>query len=68
MSILNAIHSGKFSSDRTIKEYSKNIWNVQPCKVIEDIGLMKGKAPPVQESKPIKKSGFVDEAHKAQKP
>jgi len=22
---------GKFSSDRTISEYAKDIWNVKPC-------------------------------------
>ena len=26
MSIYNAIYSGKFSSDRTISEYAKDIW------------------------------------------
>ena len=33
MSILNAIRTGKFSSDRTIREYCKEIWNVKPVKV-----------------------------------
>lgn len=28
MSILNAVRMGKFSSDRAINEYCKNIWNV----------------------------------------
>ncbi len=31
--ILNISASGKFSSDRTIEEYTKEIWNVEPCKV-----------------------------------
>lgn len=30
MSILNVARMGKFSSDRSIKEYCENIWNVQP--------------------------------------
>ena len=28
MSILNVARIGKFSSDRTIQEYAKDIWNV----------------------------------------
>ena len=28
--ILNIAASGKFSSDRTIAEYARDIWNVQP--------------------------------------
>jgi glycogen phosphorylase len=31
--ILNVAASGKFSSDRTIAEYSKEIWNAKPCPV-----------------------------------
>ena len=31
--ILNVAGSGKFSSDRTIKEYAAEIWKVQPCPV-----------------------------------
>jgi len=31
--ILNVAASGKFSSDRTIKEYAKEIWNAKPCPV-----------------------------------
>ena len=33
LDILNIAASAKFSSDRTIKEYAKDIWNVSPCKV-----------------------------------
>jgi starch phosphorylase len=32
-SILNVAASGKFSSDRTIAEYAKDIWNAKPCPV-----------------------------------
>ncbi|WP_133880431.1 glycogen/starch/alpha-glucan phosphorylase [Panacagrimonas perspica] len=33
MSILNSARSGLFSSDRTIAEYCRDIWNVQPVQV-----------------------------------
>jgi glycogen phosphorylase len=33
--ILNVAGSGKFSSDRTIREYATDIWNVQPCPIPE---------------------------------
>ena len=32
--ILNVAGSGKFSSDRTIAEYAKDIWEVKPCPVL----------------------------------
>jgi glycogen phosphorylase len=31
--ILNVACSGKFSSDRTIAEYARDIWGAQPCPV-----------------------------------
>jgi starch phosphorylase len=31
--ILNIAGSGKFSSDRTIAEYARGIWNTPPCPV-----------------------------------
>lgn len=37
MSILNSVRMGKFSSDRTIREYCDQIWDVQPVKVSADI-------------------------------
>ncbi|NER83449.1 MAG: glycogen/starch/alpha-glucan phosphorylase, partial [Leptolyngbya sp. SIO1D8] len=33
MSILNVARSGKFSCDRTISEYCKDVWKVKPIKV-----------------------------------
>ncbi len=31
--LLNVARSGKFSSDRTIQEYARDIWHVKPCNV-----------------------------------
>jgi starch phosphorylase len=31
--VLNIASSGKFSSDRTIREYASQIWNVEPCPI-----------------------------------
>ena len=31
--VLNVAGSGKFSSDRTIADYAKDIWNAAPCPV-----------------------------------
>ncbi len=33
--ILNVAASGRFSSDRTIAQYAKEIWNVKPCPIPE---------------------------------
>ena len=33
MAIINVAASGVFSSDRTINEYAKDIWNLKPCDV-----------------------------------
>jgi starch phosphorylase len=42
MSILSVAGSGKFSSDRTIREYAEDIWDVKPCKR----PMTKSNAPP----------------------
>lgn len=31
--MLNTAHSGKFSSDRTIEEYVRDIWHLEKVKV-----------------------------------
>ncbi|HWP52128.1 MAG TPA: glycogen/starch/alpha-glucan phosphorylase [Clostridia bacterium] len=33
MSAVNIAHAGQFSSDETIREYSKDIWNIHPTKL-----------------------------------
>ena len=33
MCLMNIANSGKFSTDRTIAEYAKEIWHITPCPV-----------------------------------
>jgi starch phosphorylase len=33
MSILNSARVGRFSSDRSISEYCRDIWNVRPVEI-----------------------------------
>jgi starch phosphorylase len=36
MSILNVARMGKFSSDRAIREYCRDIWHVEPVEIVMD--------------------------------
>ena len=36
MCIMNVANSGKFSTDRTIAEYAREIWNIKPCPISAD--------------------------------
>ncbi|MEI8122801.1 MAG: glycogen/starch/alpha-glucan phosphorylase, partial [bacterium] len=33
MVVMNIANMGKFSSDRTIMEYSREVWNIKPCPI-----------------------------------
>ena len=35
--LINIANAGKFSSDRTIMEYAREIWNIEPTEVIDFI-------------------------------
>jgi glycogen phosphorylase len=37
MSILNALRTGKFSSDRSIQDYADKVWKIKPCKVTDKV-------------------------------
>ncbi|MDD3928793.1 MAG: glycogen/starch/alpha-glucan phosphorylase [Sphaerochaeta sp.] len=37
--VLNISASGKFSSDRTIAQYAKEIWDIEPCPVEKDTSI-----------------------------
>lgn len=42
-SIYNAILSGKFSSDRTVKQYAEQIWKIEPVHIPDPSNEEEGK-------------------------
>ena len=36
MAVINVARTGRFSSDRTIAEYARDIWGVKPVEVVPD--------------------------------
>ena len=36
MSILNAASSGRFSTDRTMRDYNEDIWHLDPVELKQD--------------------------------
>jgi starch phosphorylase len=52
--ILNVACSGKFSSDRTIKEYAEEIWKIKPCPV----ELSKDPVDTLEEARNPAKNGY----------
>jgi starch phosphorylase len=59
MSILNTVRMGKFSSDRAVREYCKQIWAATPVKVELDAI---GKAPHSISVAPFSPSGRSETA------
>jgi starch phosphorylase len=45
MSILNVVRMGKFSSDRAIREYCRDIWKVEPMRLQADETQDTGRKP-----------------------